>query len=155
MPQRWWRPRCNCWSDVSAIARRTCDTCGVPGEFDGWHYTTLEKMAAYQYRYGMLAVGPHRTLADGLLEAVSRLCEACQGRGLLTDLATDVWEPCPACDATRSILTCDQATLDSIRQQVAMAFPGSLVDSPMHPLRQRVSILDLSRGLVVGPESSD
>ena len=155
MPQHLWKPRCNCWPGLVATGRRTCAECGEPGEYDDWHYTMHENMAASQYRYGMLPIGPHRKLADKLLEAVSRLCEECQGRGLLDDTVTPVWEPCPACDATGSILTCDEATLDSIRQRVETAFPGSLVASPMHPLRLRASILDLSKGLIVGPEHSD
>src|SRR5262245_3501456 len=146
MPQRMWKLRCGCSPGVVSMGSRTCSTCGREGAYDGWHYTRLERVAIYQYRHHVCPTGPHRQLADELFDPFIRACEKCDGRGLLTDAATDVWEPCALCEGTGSVLTCDSSILGGILQRIAMSYPGSVVLNMPHPLKWESPIHDLAKG---------
>jgi len=68
MPQKMWKHRCpKGGGGLSWSGSPGCDTCGEPGEYDGWHPGMHEAMARYQSKYGLKPIGPHRKMADELL----------------------------------------------------------------------------------------
>jgi hypothetical protein len=153
MPQRMWKIICGCSSGW--VGRPDCDLCRQPNEYVGWSYGMYERMAIYQYRYGVRPIGPHRKLADEMIGPHIRRCEQCNGEGLLTDFATNTWEWCHACEATGSTVDCDSETLRRIHEHIEADFPGAVVTSPVHPFKRAVQMLDLSTGEIVGPQEQD
>ena len=77
--------------------------------------SVIERMAAYVRRYGLAPIGPHRPLADRLLQGAAEPCEACAGK------SRDV--KCVACSGSGYVVRWSQAQIDAARAQVLKEFP--------------------------------
>jgi hypothetical protein len=123
MPHRVWTHCCGESGSIIQLGAEVCSDCKRRGNFDGWQYSMIEAMGAYQQRTGLKPIGPHRQLADEHLKGFFELCRACGGRGLLDGGAR--WRTCPECQGTTSFLVGDPLTLVHVRRQILDAFPDA------------------------------
>jgi hypothetical protein len=124
MPQRMWQHRCGDKRTAFSMGTPTCRSCGGPGRYDGWHYTMHEAMARYQSRYRLKPLGPHRGMADKLLEGTTIECERCWGRGL-RDVPGGGWETCRACQGFGTAWAVPADEIQRRRQRILDAFPDA------------------------------
>lgn len=126
MPHRMFTPRCDHASHADLVNWPECQTCGALHEFAGWFRFSNETMAAYQYAYGLKPVGPHRALANQLLDPSRAWCPECYGSGIHTD-DINRWHMCSSCEGTGGHWTCTQEQLEALRRQVLEQFPEAAV----------------------------
>ncbi|MGE5244059.1 MAG: hypothetical protein ACM3SQ_07520 [Betaproteobacteria bacterium] len=85
-------------------------------------------MLRYQMHYGLKPIGPHRGLADRLLNGFHRLCEYCAGDGLLdSDDFGTAWVLCPGCQGWGSHPFPNDPAIKAMRREVARRFPDAVV----------------------------
>ena len=124
MPDRMWRHDC-CGSAVRSESPE-CDTCGLPGTFDGWRLNLWEAARVYHYVYGFHPFGPHRPDADGTLTPLRDTCVRCDGRAILT-IDVERWAECPMCEGTGGVWNRPFAEVDAVWAQVAERWPGAVL----------------------------
>ena len=123
MPIQYWSHDCR-GTGVLAGAQ-LCTTCGVLGEFDGWHLSGMESMACYQYVYGIKPLGPHREMADRLFDGMRTGCERCSRRGLLNGEGGASWRVCPVCEGTGEHWNRPLDEVDAALAHVLEEFPDA------------------------------
>jgi hypothetical protein len=128
MPHKIWKHQCNKYEATVWIRTEVCSYCEKRGAYDGWGYTHIEAMFAYQQRTGLKPIGPHRQLADKLLDPRMKICEQCKGRGLLDINQGERWEMCPRCKFAGYVFDGSAEELEALRQQVISAFPDVAVE---------------------------
>jgi hypothetical protein len=128
MPHKRWKHICPSTKSAVRLGARKCTSCGQEGEYDGWGYSRIEAMGAYQRFYGLKPIGPHRPMADELLSPLIKLCEKCQGEGLLSAESAEDYHICATCNGTGRLLACSQETWNAARRQLLQAFPDEAVD---------------------------
>lgn len=124
MPQKMWQNAC--CEGVWTGAPKPCSC--PPSRKDlrsRWSLGMYEAMSRYQQHYGLKPMGPHRKLADALLNEVTSRCDRCDGRGLLD--AGDNWRSCPDCRGFGTLPLPGAPELKAIRAEVAAKFPGAVV----------------------------
>jgi len=115
--------------------RWTCFRCRERARLAGVSYSVVEQMGRYSRRYGLGAMGPHRTLADSLLREVAVVrCERCDGAGGCI-VGDEEVRDCWACAGTGIAPECWDA-IARVRAQVIEAYPASA--RPYPPERSSV-----------------
>jgi hypothetical protein len=127
MPHRVWKHHCKESDSEVLLGVEVCPDCNYCGIYDGWHYSMFEAMGAYQQRTGLKPIGPHRGLADQLLDPLFSLCQDCNGRGVLED--RDRWRLCPGCDGAIATLVADHRAVSDALRKILEAFPNASVGS--------------------------
>ena len=125
MPSQYWRHNCRCRSTGVRAGAHLCRTCGVLGEFDGWHLSMMESMACFQYVYGIKPLGPHREMADRLFSDMRTECERCSGRRLLDEEGGASWRACPVCEGTGGHWNRPLDEVDAALVRVLEEFPDA------------------------------
>lgn len=125
MPQKMWRPRCQCSPRIAGMGSPNCRECGQPGAFDGWHLGMIEAMGAYQKQTGLKPIGPHRPLADELFHNRSEPCRTCHGRGVLDVDEGRTWKECPDCQGIGCLFKGTQQQFLEIRSRILSQFPNA------------------------------
>jgi len=97
-----------------------------------------EAMGLYVRRFGLAPLGPHRPLADRLLQGATGPCGACVGKGV----------ECAACSGTGHVVRWSQAQIDAARAQVLREFPNAAV-----PKAQPPDEAPLEAGASLGPST--
>lgn len=120
MPHKFYAHDCGHGYHFAPI----CPTCGQPGVRDGWDGTSLEKQAAYARMYGLKPIGPHRPLADALLNDAFRDCPDCRTRGYVA-VDEDHCRPCDTCNACGYVRAVSPETLAELRTKVLAKSPES------------------------------
>ena len=135
MPTPFWRHPC-CDPPGTASSEKVCSEMRSRGQFDGWYLVKHEGMARYQYVYGLVAIGPHRPLAERAVRRHAAQCEACEGTGILS-LSEREWRPCAACEATGGFWLISPEEVEAIRARVLEQYPegGGAVPADPVPLR--------------------
>jgi hypothetical protein len=149
MPIQYWKHTCAESGGTVRTTRPLCPDCGEPQEYDGWHLGMYERMAVYQYVYGLKPMGPHSPLVERRLTPLRLTCRACAGRGLRAGRQNERWSLCPACEGTGGTWTCSSEEVEAIRREIMRAFPDAEV---AHTPRNFVSptlALKLATGCVV------
>jgi hypothetical protein len=126
MPHKVWTHFCPVDAENVRVATEECSLCGKRGAFDGWGYSMVERMGAYQRRTGLKPMGSHRPLADRLLAHLFRDCPVCAGRDLLDNGDEQSWHFCIECDGTGRIIA-DRAEFEQARMEVLRVFPDAAV----------------------------
>ena len=104
--------------------RWTCFRCRERARLAGVSYSMVEQMGRYSRRVGLGSVGPHRKLADTLLNEIPVVtCERCGGTGDCIVGDEDV-RSCSPCAGTGIAPEC-WAAIARVRAQVVEAYPGS------------------------------
>jgi hypothetical protein len=115
--------------------RWTCFRCRERARLTSLEYSMVERMGRYSRRYGLASVGPHRELADKLLnENPVITCEPCAGTGDRIEGDGDV-RNCWPCAGTGVAPECWDA-IARMRAQVIAAYPDSA--RPYPPERSSV-----------------
>jgi hypothetical protein len=127
MPNRVWRHDCPADGELVWAKAEVCPRCGVRGTPDGWGYSIIERMGAYQRRTRLKPIGDHRPLADQLLTGLFCVCRGCGARGLLDTDNEDGWCFCPACDGTGYVVQ-DNVAFELARAEVLKEFPDAAVE---------------------------
>jgi hypothetical protein len=128
MPRSWICTPCD---DSSIFFTPTCLLCGQPGKFYGWWLGRYERMAQYQYIYGLKVDGPHSSMARRLLFPMRKPCPDCGGRGLSwSEARASDTRPCTSCEGTGEFLACSQEEFDALRRQVLDAYPEAELKNP-------------------------
>lgn len=135
MPRPHWKPACEHKAPFVQTEPCNCGLCGQPFRFDGWHLTMHEAMARYQHVYRLRPIGPHRALAERLLDPVREDCRTCERRGLVT--YDEAWRVCQGCRGIGGHWTVDAGVVEQIREQVLREFPDA--DAPRRPFWSKVS----------------
>ncbi len=148
MPYRMWRHRCRCTRGVYWTTQPACASCGVAGRPDGWHLTMYEKMACYQYVYGLKPMGPHRALADKLLTGLRSSCGRCKGRGILSRGHAS-WRLCPGCEGTGGAWTVPDEVVQRARAAVLAQYPEAEARSAPARLTSPFLAFHVESGMVV------
>jgi uncharacterized protein (DUF983 family) len=107
------------------LFRKVCPACGEGGKYDGWHHSMIEAIGAYQRRYGLKPIGPHRQLADQLFTGATCTCPLCGGRGLLDAEVEDGYTECPLCRGTGRLMLLDAEEFHARRREVLVAYPDA------------------------------
>jgi hypothetical protein len=117
MPNKVYVHTC---SDGKEIRRggEICRDCGKRCEYDGWGYSMVERMCHYSGRTGLPPIGPHRALADKLINPRFMPCPQCDGKGLIDINHGESYEHCPKCAGTMYVFDGTPAELAALRQQV-------------------------------------
>ena len=108
-----------------------------------------ERMAAYQYVYGLKPNGPHRPLADRLLTPLRITCERCEGRGLCSGPDVNRWYLCSVCEGTRGFWSRSPEEIEAVRREVLQAFPDAAVGSTPANFVSPTLALKLATGCIV------
>jgi len=58
MPHRVWKHRCTESGSEAVTGVEVCPDCKRRGDSDGWKYSMIEAMGAYQERTGLKPIGP-------------------------------------------------------------------------------------------------
>lgn len=128
MPHRVWKHRCTSEGAEVLLGRQICERCGQTGIDDGWHYSTVEMMWAFQTLTGFKPIGQHGKLVHELLLGPHRRgCDTCKGRGLLDVEGGNTWRLCPECDGFGAFLNATSGEIAEIRKRIMDAFPDSVV----------------------------
>ena len=140
MPHKTWKHFCVESQTTVEIVTEVCADCGKLGEYAGWHYSRIERMWAYQQRTHLKPIGPHRRLADRLIDRRMGACKFCQSKGLLDVNNGEGWEGCPWCASSGYVFNGSEEELESLRRQVLSAFPDAAVSNfsrrlPTHRLK--------------------
>ena len=122
MPHPAWKHYCTEYGCEVISGRSTCESCGMLGQYDGWHFGRIEKMVAYVRRTGLAPIGTHRPLTDMILSPLLSLCEGCEGRGVLCE-DDEHWYRCPQCDGMRTIPNVSEAEFEATRRRILREFP--------------------------------
>jgi len=149
MAQEMWIPKCGHVGAVTRTATPECEICGQEHQFDGWYLTMHERMAVYQYVYGLKPIGPHRPLADDVLAGKREPCRSCDGRGIVTLRRADHWALCATCEGTGGHWNCSPEELEALRRRVIEDFPDSGVDAGPHRFVSPGLVHDLGTGTIV------
>jgi len=103
--------------------RWTCFRCRERARLARVAYSVVEQMSRYSRRVGLGSMGPHRKLADTLLEEIPVIrCEPCAGTGDRIVGDEDVRD-CWPCAGTGVAPECWDA-IARVRAQVIQAYPG-------------------------------
>lgn len=92
-----------------------------PAEFWGGMYYAMHR---YMQTRRLKPLGPHRQLADELLDKLRERCRACNGWGVLRQKAGGARD-CPHCEGGGGVWTCSGEELAAAYCQIEEAFPGS------------------------------
>jgi hypothetical protein len=84
-----------------------------------------QAMARYQALKGLKPVGPHRTLADSLLQNITCKCGTCGGTGLHGTYGGMGWRICPVCHGLGEAYSITLEELQALRQQVLDRYPDA------------------------------
>ena len=117
MPVQMWKHNCSRPGSAVIEVRRqeeVCPICSQRGEYDGWHYTAIEKRAMYQRLTGLPASGPHRMLLPELVFP----CEQCSGEGLINVDILEEYYFCPDCNGTGGRLLLTEEEMEEVRRWV-------------------------------------
>ena len=147
MPNQYWRHDCR-GTEVLAAAQ-LCTTCGVLGEFDGWHLSRFESMACFQYVYGIKPLGPHREMADRLFDGMRTGCERCSGGGLLDGEGGASWRVCPVCEGTGGHWNRPLDEVDAALVQVLEEFPDAEAPKSVINFMSSALIHDLGNNVMI------
>lgn len=129
MPHKVWVHACaNHAGQNREYATEICPECNHKGIRAGWRYSLVEGMGAYQRFYRLKPIGPHRPLADQVLAGLVRVCDGCQGVGLLDDRSGESWTPCPLCAGTGRQLIGTPTQFEAGRQHVLERYPSASAD---------------------------
>jgi hypothetical protein len=157
MPRKMWQNACceTAWhgapSPCSCAASRK-------DQRSRWSLGMHEAMMRYQLRYGLKPIGPHRKLADALLNAVTERCSRCDGGGLFDARDGATWRLCPHCRGFGVLPLPNAPELKAVRAEVGARFPGAVVpnadnvgsDSLRHVLQNRSYFVhDLQTGAMI------
>ena len=143
MPKSWTIMSC---CPGSAHFTPICPMCKLPSEYIGWTINNNERMACYQYVYGLKPLGPHRPLADRLLANTRARCYDCRGTGITISERPAGRRPCPHCEGTGGFLAIPQGEFDALRQRVLDAFPDAEVKHPTSHFLGADVLFSLDRG---------
>jgi hypothetical protein len=134
MPWKYWFHNCT-KSNGARIGRTTeiCPECGERGQYDGWHYSVVEFMGAYSRRTKLKPYGPHRALADKLLDPRMPACSICHGRGVLDVNNGERYEMCPNCKGSLALFDGTEEEFEALRQKVLDEFPDAAAGTPSTP----------------------
>lgn len=130
MPHKMWKHQCKDGPTV-AMGTEICPDCGTRGEYDGWWYSRIDAMSQYQKRTGLKPIGPHRPMADDLLERHMKMCEQCNGRGLLDINNGENYESCPLCQGIGCLFDGSLEQLESLRRRILASYPDAALDDPI------------------------
>jgi hypothetical protein len=111
-----------------------------------------EKMAVYQYVYGLKPIGPHRGLADRILTPRREQCPSCHGRGIVTLRNGDSWALCGPCEGTGGHWACGLEEVEALRRRVLHKFPDSAVADTPHNFVSRGIVFDVGANTVIDLE---
>lgn len=125
MPHKLWSHAACGHPDVQS-GSRPCPECGQESTVAVWGYSMIEAMGAYQGFYGLKPVGPHRPLANSLLEKLVDTCAACNGNGVLGRESGDGWKTCKICHGFGRRLNSSESVFLVARKQVLKKFPGAV-----------------------------
>jgi hypothetical protein len=114
------------------MGRPVCEDCGRPGEFIGWGYSRLEAMAEYTKRTGLAPIGPHRGLADDMLDGWFEPCPICRGNGLVEAEGEQAWKDCPGCLGSRYLFKGTPQEFEEVRSRILRLFPKA-ASGPYRP----------------------
>jgi len=157
MPQQMWQNACcdGLWRG----SPRACKCAPARKEQRSrWSLTMHEMMLRYQLHYGLTPIGPHRKLADGLLDAVTKTCERCDGEGLLDSRDARTWTFCLRCHGFGALPFPNAPDLKAVRAQVGARFPTAVlrnadnvgIGSLRHALENRTFLVhDLQTGAMI------
>jgi len=124
MPRKMWIHKCGNYHDTIVWRGvEVCPDCGIRANYDGWHFSMIEEMAAYQHRTSLKPVGQHRPLADRLLDPYMHVCAQCLGKGLIDINDGGDWKICPACKGAEYLFGGDKEEFDALRKEILIAFP--------------------------------
>jgi diguanylate cyclase (GGDEF)-like protein len=84
-----------------------------------------EAMARYQSQYGLKPIGPHRQLADELLDAAKEACSGCRGRGLVDASDGSTWQICEPCRGFGSFFTKPAEEIQALRRRILATYPDA------------------------------
>ena len=162
MPQKMWRNAC-----CDELWHGSPRACSCPSthkdQRSRWSLAMHEAMLRYQLHYGLMPVGPHRQLAQTLLDAVMEDCPRCDGGGLFDSRDGRTWTFCAGCRGYGSLPFPNAPKLKAVREQVAAKFPRAVApgadsvgpDTLRHVLQNRSFLVhDLQTGAILF-ETSD
>ena len=162
MPQKFWQNAC-----CEEMWHGSPRSCSCPSsrkdQRSRWSLGMHEAMLRYQLHYGLTPIGPHRKLADELLDAVTERCRHCDGEGLFDAHGGKSWILCSVCRGWGVLPPPPTPELKAVRAEVAARFPGAVVpnadnvgpDILRHVLRNRSYLVhDLQTGAMLF-ETSD
>lgn len=144
MPQKFWQNAC--CEELWRGSPRACKCAASrKNQRSRWSLGMHEAMLRYQLHYGLRPIGPHRKLADRLLDAVTETCPGCDGEGLLDSGDRATWTLCSRCRGFGALPFPNAPELKTVRAEVAAKFPGAVVpdaenagpDSLRHVLQNR------------------
>ena len=123
MPWPSWAHECPISQTTERGGKEICPKCGQRGQFEGWHYSVVEFMGVYSRRTGLAPFGPHRKLADELIQSRMKKCERCGGSGMLDVNNGESWRTCPDCHGLLAVFDGSPEELEELRQKVLAVFP--------------------------------
>lgn len=126
MPAQKWKHACSCTPAILVGVPR-CEECGVPGVYDGWHYTMYEAMANYQRRYGVKPVGPHRPMSDQLLAGATSTCSDCTGKGLRDTSNHISFSKCSRCQGLGTLWAKSPEEIGMLLRRILAEYPNAEV----------------------------
>ena len=151
MPHPMWRHPC-CSPEATLSAPADCPRCGQPSEFAGCWRSVIELMGQYQYVYGLRPLGPHRALANGLLNPLRTRCAACHGSGIIS-VSVDVWRACVVCEGTGGMWVATEAELQAAYLRIFGAFPDAGAPDAAGRFVGGGLVGDLANGGMIDPRS--
>jgi hypothetical protein len=84
---------CKCWPGATRKSSdSTCEICGEPGRYLGYHLSMSDAMAAFWLSTGLAPMGPERESVEGKA-IIARLvtCPCCDGVSGVGSVATGDW----------------------------------------------------------------
>jgi hypothetical protein len=131
MPHKTWIHECTKSHRTEQQGAEICSDCGQRGQYDGWQLGMHEAMLAYQIRTGLRPIGPHRGMADELLDRRWKDCEQCHGRGVNTINDGASYEICPRCHLAQYLFDGSQEEFEELIKRIVSVFPSAPVDAPL------------------------
>ena len=132
MPHKSWVHNCkNHDNNQVILGVEVCDSCGAHGTFNGWGLSMIESMGAYQKRYNLRAIGPHRKMTDELFKGRMNKCDQCNGEGVVGTIDDDRGEICPKCQRKQYTFDGSSEEFESLRQKIIAIYPSAEPGSPL------------------------
>jgi hypothetical protein len=127
-PRPFWHHAC-CDGPGSCTSTKSCGKCGAEGTYAGRYHIMIDGMARYRKRYGVVPIGPHRKLADALLDALRETCEHCDGLGYVG--GEDSCRVCDFCEGAGSVWAASNDDIRAAYAKLLAEFPNATGGVPL------------------------
>jgi hypothetical protein len=120
----------------------------------GWFAGLNDRMAQFQYVFGLMPTGRHRRLARRLFDGLRKPCDRCAGEGVLTKDQSS-WLVCGTCEGTGGFWVVPEDEVARNRSRILAAFPEAEARSAASGFPSAHVIHALDRGEMVTDRSAE